>query len=186
MLHEGSGADLYSYPAQQEVQARLLGGRSPAFQPYLNPPLLAVLLSPLVPLGYVKAFYAYDLACVLLLGAGLTALVRSLPLVRTQEHGALLLVLLVASFQPMIETTFGGQNTPITFALLAGMTLAVRSRSTTAAAVLLGLLTFKPQYAFGVGLALLMAGWWRSTGSASGWRSTAGARPVTACGRWGR
>ncbi len=161
-LHEGSGGELYSYSAQQELQGRLLGGRAPEFQPYLNPPLLAVLLSPLVPLGYVKAFYAYDLACTALLAAGLAALVLSVPQIRSGRGGAAAAVLLIASYQPMIETTLGGQNTAITFALLAGLALAIHRGSKIAAAVFLGLLTYKPQYAAGAGLALLMAGWWQS------------------------
>jgi hypothetical protein len=162
MIHEGNGAALYDYSAQQLLQGRLLGGRAPEFQPYLNPPLLAVLLSPLVPLGYVKAFYVYDLVCAMLLAGGLVALVAALPHVRAVRGGALAVVFLVASCQPMILTALGGQNTAITFALLAGLALALRRGSTAAVALLLGLLTYKPQYAAGVGLALFMAGWWRS------------------------
>ena len=160
MLHEGSGEHLYVYEEQQKVQGRLLGGRAPEFQPYLNPPLLAVLLSPLVPLGYVEAFHVYDVACAVLLAAGLAALVFALPRIRSVSGGAWALALLVASYQPMIQTTLGGQNSAITFALLAGMALAIHRRSSVAAAVLLGLRTYPPQYAAGVGLALLMAGWW--------------------------
>ncbi len=159
-LHEGRATELYSYSAQQALQARLLGGAPTGFQPYLNPPLLAVLLEPLVPLGYVRAFYVYDLASALLLLLGLFALLRLLPVVRSAGGGLLATVFLVAGYQPMLQTTLGGQNTAITFALLCALALALRGSSAVPAAVALGLLTYKPQYAIGAGLALAMAGRW--------------------------
>lgn len=167
-LHEGRAAELYSYAAQQSLQARLLGGAAPGFQPYLNPPLLALLLEPLVPLGYVRAFYAYDLASALLLALGLAALLGLVPAIRSARGGALAAVFLVAGYQPMIQTTLGGQNTAVTFALLAALALALRRASDRprqpaadlAAAIALGLLTYKPQYAIGAGVALVMAGRW--------------------------
>jgi alpha-1,2-mannosyltransferase len=161
-LHEGNGSALYDYAAQQKLQGRLLGGVAPEFQPYLNPPLLAVLLSPLVPLGYVDAFYVYDAVCAVLLAAGLAVLVAALPYTRAVKGGALAVAFLVASYQPMVLTSFGGQNTAITFALLASLPLAMARGSKIAVAVLLGLLTYKPQYAVGLGVALLIAGWWQS------------------------
>jgi len=160
-IHEGRGAELYDYAAQQQMQGRLLRGTAPEFQPYLNPPLLAVLISPLVPLGYVRAFYVYDLVCAAALAAGLIALLRMVPAINSQTGGALATILLIASYQPMIETTLGGQNTAITFALLACLALSLQRGSTFAAAIVLGLLTFKPQYAAGAGVALLFAGQWR-------------------------
>jgi alpha-1,2-mannosyltransferase len=159
-LHESNGAELYDYAAQQKLQARLLGGASEKFQPYLNPPLLALLLSTLVPLGYVAAFYVWDLACVVMLAAGIAATLAATPTLRARG-GALAAVFLVAGYQPMVETTFGGQNSPITFGLLAALTYALHTRRPVAAALVLGLLTYKPQYALGVGGALLLAGQWR-------------------------
>jgi alpha-1,2-mannosyltransferase len=158
-LHEGSGAELYDYAAQQKLQGRLLGGAAEKFQPYLNPPLLAILVSTLVPLGYVTAFYVWDLACLVMLAAGIAALLAATPAIRARG-GALAAVFLIAGYQPMVETAFGGQNSPITFGLLAALTYALRARRPVAAALLLGLLTYKPQYALGVGSALLLAGRW--------------------------
>ena len=161
MVHDGAGASFYDITAQRDLQARILGGSSPSFQPYLNPPLFAVLLSPLVPLGYRAAFYVYDLASVAMLALGLVMLVRAVPAIRALPGGTWTLILLAASYQPMLLTTLGGQNTAVTFALLAGLVLALQRGSTTAAAIALGLLTYKPQFAVGAGLALLLAGRWR-------------------------
>ncbi|MFN2376848.1 MAG: glycosyltransferase family 87 protein [Candidatus Binatia bacterium] len=161
MLHEGHGALLYDLAAQRQVQAKILGGVAPDFQPYLNPPLLALLLSPLVPLGYLPAFYLFDLVCVASLAAGLAMLLRLVPAVRAQPGAGWTVAVLVAGYQPMLQTTIGGQNTAITFALLAGFALARRNGSALGAAAALGLLTYKPQYAVGLSVALLLAGRWR-------------------------
>jgi len=160
-VHEGSGASLYDYDVQREIQQRTLGGPSAAFQGYLNPPILAIALSPLVPLGYVAAFGVFDVACVLSLAAGLAMLCAIATGIGRVRGGLVALVLVVASFQPMVETTFGGQNTAITFALLAGLAFAHCRKSTLGAALALGLLTYKPQYAAGAGIAFVIAGEWR-------------------------
>lgn len=163
-LHEGRGAELYQYSSQQEVQAGLLGGKAPEFQPYLNPPLLAVMLSPLVPFGYLTAFYLYDFVSLLCLGVGISALLALTPAIRAQPGGLWAAIFVIAGFQPMLETTLGGQNTAITFALLSTLTLAIHRGAAWPAAVLLGLLTYKPQYAVGAGAALLMARQWKVLG----------------------
>ncbi len=160
VLHEHRGPELYHADTQRELQARELGGPTSSFQPYLNPPLLAVLVSFLVPLGYVKAFYIYDAVCAVFLAAGIGCLLLAAPRLRSPIAHALATIVLIAGFQPMIETTLGGQNTAITFALLAALALAMKRRNAIAAGVLLGLLTYKPQYAIGAGVALLLAGQW--------------------------
>lgn len=160
-LAEGRGHELYDVGAQRALQRRILGGSPTYFQPYLNPPLLAVLLSRLVPLGYLPAFYLYGLCSALLLSLGLVSLVRALPHIRAEPFGTSTLVVLVVGYQPMLQTALVGQNSAITFALLAALTLALQRSWTWVAAGLLGLLTYKPQYSIGLGIALLMAGHWR-------------------------
>ena len=160
-LAEGRGHELYDVDAQQRLQRRILGGSPTYFQPYLNPPLLAVLLSALAPLGFLPAFYLYGLGSVLLLSLGLVLLVRALPHIRAEPLGTWTLLVLVLDYQPMLQTALVGQNSSTTFALLAALTLALQRSWTWGAAGLLGLLTYKPQYAIGVGIALLMAGHWR-------------------------
>lgn len=161
MLHDGDGALLYDLDSQRQVQARILGGMAPDFQPYLNPPLLALVLAPLVPLGYLPAFYLFDLLCTVSLAAGLAMLLRMAPTLRSQPGAAWTAAVLIAGYQPMLQTTIGGQNTAITFALLAGFGLARRRGAFLGAAAALGLLTYKPQYAVGLSVALLLAGSWR-------------------------
>lgn len=161
MLHDGEGTLLYDLSGQREVQSRILGGAAPDFQPYLNPPLLALLLSPLVKFGYLPAFYLFDLFCIASLAAGLAMLLRMVPFIRERPGAGWTVAVLVAGYQPMLQTTIGGQNTAITFALLAGFALARRRGSFLGAAAALGLLTYKPQYAVGLSIALLLAGMWR-------------------------
>jgi hypothetical protein len=166
MIHDGHGTALYEIAAQRELQARILGGASPELQPYLNPPLLALLLSPLVVLGYVRGFLVFIVACAMALAAGLAMLLRVLPAIRARAWGTWTLVFAIASFQPMLQTTFGGQNTPISFALLAALAASLRRGSTAGVALALGLLSYKPQYAVGIGAALLVGGCWRALAGA--------------------
>lgn len=160
LIHEGPGTSLYDFASQRSVQEQVLGGVSAKFQPYLNPPLLAIALSPLVPRGYIPAFQIWVIACTVFLVVGIAMLLRLVPSIRQHRAQAWALVFVIASYQPMFGTTVGGQNTPITFALLAGLALALKTRSYALAALALGLLTFKPQYAVGAGIALLFAGNW--------------------------
>ncbi|MGH7534886.1 MAG: glycosyltransferase family 87 protein, partial [Gemmatimonadales bacterium] len=67
----------------------------------------------------------------------------------------LLAAALTLAWFPMFHSVIGGQNTAITFALLAAIYVGTAERRPWLAGVPLGLLTFKPQYALPVGLVLL-------------------------------
>jgi hypothetical protein len=147
---------LYDWNVQQGLQTEVVGP-SDSFQGYLNPPLLAAALQPLVRFGYLPAYYAFVAACALASAGTLFLLARSTPRVAAEPSGAWTLAVVVLGFHPVLRTTFGGQNTPFTLFLMTALFASLRERPALAA-VALGLLTFKPQYALGLGFALLLAG----------------------------
>jgi hypothetical protein len=71
ILADGRGLHLYDLRLQREMQSRLVGEVSPEWQPYVNPPLLAIALRPLAGMGTIDAFrfYSAAMACAGLLGA---------------------------------------------------------------------------------------------------------------------
>lgn len=155
MLREGRGSELYDLLAQKEVQESFLGEGLPHWQPYLNPPALALGLAPFTVLGYAASFRLFTFAQGLFLLAALCYLVSAIPVLSRSRVWALTAILLTIGYLPVTLTTFGGQNTGFTLALLAGIFAAVRKGKVTLAGSLLGLLTFKPQYTIMVGLVLL-------------------------------
>jgi hypothetical protein len=54
-------------------------------------------------------------------------------------------MLLVAGFQPVLRTMFGGQNTVLSLVLLSGLYASLVQRRSVRAGVFLGLLSYKPQ-----------------------------------------
>ena len=62
LLAEGRGPDLYDLDVQKTTQDRLAGMPLANWQPYVNPPLLAIVLRPFVGLPYVQGFWVYAAA----------------------------------------------------------------------------------------------------------------------------
>jgi hypothetical protein len=146
ILAEGRGAALYDLRVQRAVQDRLAGKTFPEWQPYVNPPLLAIALRPLAGLGTLRAFRIFGAVMILAGLLGAAALVACVPtLVRSPLDGATV-VLLSLSFHPLARTMFGGQNSPLTWALVNGSLWALQRRREWIAGLLLGLLGYKPQY----------------------------------------
>ena len=65
---------------------------------------------------------------------------------------------MMCSFHPIIRTMFGGQNTVLTLFLLTAICACLRGRHLLWAGVLLGLLSYKPQYATCLVLVLICRG----------------------------
>lgn len=167
LIAEHRGAELYDFQAQQAVQERLEGGRDdPDGQRYLNPPGLAVVLAPLTSMPYLGAFAVWDAAMAAAAAVGLAALVRSTPQLPEDTASRLAIVALVVGYSPMLLTITGGQNTPLTFGLLALAWVGVTGRTWWLSGLAVGLLTYKPQYAVVAGLWLLATREWRALGLA--------------------
>ncbi len=157
MVADGLGASLYDFEVQRQVQWEVLGEQLDQFQGYLNPPLLAVALSPFVGWGYLSGFFIFDMVSAAVLFGGLLALTTELRHVATTNADKVTLAALAIGFHPVLRTAFGGQNTAITLGLLCGLYVLVCRGRWVWAGLCLGLLTYKPQFAVGLGVALLVA-----------------------------
>jgi hypothetical protein len=146
LIAQGRGAELYDYHAQAVVQRQVLGEPPNGFQGYLNPPLLAVAIAPMVRFGYLASFYAFGAASLAALGAAAAAVRRHLPHLGATPIDAFTTAALALSFNPVIRSAIGGQNTAITLSLLALLYVGLKGRNAALAGIALGLLTYKPQY----------------------------------------
>lgn len=168
LLADGRGAELYDAAAQREVQAEILGRPlGERWQPYLNPPGLALGLVPLRPLGLVRALYAWDLAGLLVLAGGLLALRPALP--RTLPTGAATATAgaVILAFPAILRPLAGGQNTAFTLGLAATAHGLLARGHDAGAGLAVGLLSYKPQYGLPLGAALLLWRRWRAAGVAA-------------------
>ncbi len=162
LLAEGRGRDLYDLDLQYATQTRLAGMPLQDWQPYVNPPLLAILLRPLAALPYVHGFWIFAAAMTAAAILGGLALVGSVPSLASSTRDRATVVLLALAFHPLARTTFGGQNTVLTWALVAGALWALVRGRAVLAGVLVGLLSYKPQYVPFLALALCFARAWTS------------------------
>jgi hypothetical protein len=156
MVKSGRGAELYDFSAQRSVQDEYLGEGRDYWQPYLNPPALAMALAPTTGLGYVASFRIFAAALSLILGSALLFLKGATPGINRTRLSTVTALLLTMGFLPVALTTFGGQNTALTLGLLCGIYAAVRLKHPVVAGVLLGVLTYKPQFVLIVGVVFLL------------------------------
>jgi hypothetical protein len=168
LLAEGHGSQLYDLDLQKATQDRLAGMPLKEWQPYVNPPLLAIVLRPFVGLPYVQGFWVYAAAMAVAGILGSLALAALVPaLARTPIERATV-ALLALAFHPIARTTFGGQNTVLTWALVTGSLWALVRGRVVLAGVLVGLLSYKPQYVPYLVLALLLTRAWTTLAVAAG------------------
>jgi hypothetical protein len=165
MLQGAESTQLYDLTAQKALQERLAGIPLTAWQPYVYPPLLAMLLWPLAGLPFASGLHLFTGAT---LGAALVAgvsLARMLPAVRSARAGALTTVLLTIGFFPLASTLPGRQTTAITLALLCGSLLALQAGRSALGGTLVGLLSYKPQFMLPLIAVLAWRRQWRALGA---------------------
>jgi hypothetical protein len=167
ILADGRGSQLYDFRLQRETQNQLVGKVFPEWQPFVNPPLLAVALRPFAGMGTVDAFRLYSAAMAVAGLLGAAALVGIVPHLARTALDAATVFLLSISFHPLARTLFGGQNAVLTWALLSGIAWAFARRKQVTAGILFGLLTYKPQYLPLPGLLLAYVGAWSALAVAS-------------------
>jgi Glycosyltransferase family 87 len=121
-------------------------------QPFLSPPTVAWLVTPLLPLPYSPSYYVW---AVLMLGAYIAALAWSV-----SSRGLDRWILLAAAVAPwwVLEAVRVGQVVPLVAAGMAVSWRLLRENRNVAGGVALSLLLLKPNTAFVVPLALLAAG----------------------------
>jgi hypothetical protein len=164
LIVDGDGSQLYDLKAQHALQAELKGTADGPWQPFVNPPLLAVALAGISQLPFVHGLYLFDLAMVAAL-VGTFALLRPVvPALASHRGRWWATILLVCAFHPLIRTALGGQNTALTLMLMAGAYAGVKQGRAVLGGVCLGVLTYKPQFALLTGLALLVARQYRLIG----------------------
>src|SRR4029079_13809669 len=160
MLAEGHGRLLYDLDVQWVVHTRLVGAELPAWQFYVYPPLFAVLARPLAQLPFVTGFCLYGPAMFVFGLVGGLVLVRVVPRVARGRLDAATLIVLALTFHPMVRTMFGGQTTVLTWAVITGALWALQTRRQILAGILIGVLSYKPQYVPLLFVALVLSRSW--------------------------
>jgi glycosyl transferase family 87 len=170
--HEPPGIDFHTYKAAAVVgleqgwshiynqadvamaQKRLDPGE--IAQPFLSPPTVAWLATPLVPIPYAPSYYLWS---VLTLAAYVAALAWS-----ASSRGIAQWILIGAAIAPwwVLEAARVGQVVPLVAASLAVSWRLLREDRNVAAGFVLSLLLLKPNTAFVVPLAVLAAGRFRT------------------------
>lgn len=159
MIADGHAAELYDFDSQLRVQERIAGVDLDAWQPYVNPPLLALALRPLAGLDFGSGFQVFGFTTIGLAALGLWAFSRSLPTLASMRLSMLTIVSLGLGFPPLAATLPGRQNAPVTLALLGLGLWALQRRWNLLAGILVGLLGYKPQFLLPV---LLLLAWCRA------------------------
>ncbi|MBN9006196.1 MAG: DUF2029 domain-containing protein [Rhizobiales bacterium] len=124
------------------------------FRPWTYPPDFLVFLLPFAPLGFLGSYVAFQIVSAGLLVVAL----RSFPLVRMAGGMAIAMVLL---YPAVTINVISGQCTFLVAALIVGGFALLDSRPIWGG-LILGLLTFKPQFCVLVPFALIAAGSWRA------------------------
>jgi hypothetical protein len=167
LISDGRGSALYDLSAQVAIQRSLFEGGRAFWQPYLNPPALAIGLAPTTRLGYVPSFLIFTVSQFFFLLGSLLYLLTATPNLGCSRRSGLTAILLSLSVLPVTLTTFGGQNTGFTLGLFSGIYAAVRHRHWAVAGLFLGMLTYKPQFALLLGIVMLIGRRYKVLGIAS-------------------
>jgi hypothetical protein len=148
-LKEG-WSQIYDQAAVAVAQIQLDPGE--VAQPFLSPPTVAWLVTPLVPLPYSFSYYAWAL---LTLVAYVAAIAWS-----TASRGLDRWILVAAAFSPwwVLEAFRVGQVVPLVAVGMAISWRLLRENRNVAAGVAMSLLLLKPNTAFLVPFAVLAAG----------------------------
>ena len=154
----GDGRELYDLTSQYRFQMELAGPPNTNWQPYVNPPLLAVALAPLSALPYRYAYMGFAGLMLLAFVGAIILLKPELPALTGDRLTWLTALLLTASWLPLFRAMVAGQNTVLTLLLLTGIYVAWRGSRPVLAGVFLGLLTYKPQFALLMGLVFVARG----------------------------
>ncbi len=151
-------AGLYDPKRQRAAQADLMPDGKAGFIPFAYPPQFALPYAVLAALPY-RAAFAVHLA--IMAGLLFTAVALS-----CRESGRLRGVVpavfcAAALFHPLLRALLGGQNTPLTLALMAGAWALERRGRPILAGLCLAVLCYKPQFGLGLLGLYLLAGRWR-------------------------
>lgn len=156
LVLEGKAARVYSEADMQRAQHELVGDSTVGYLAFMYPPTYLLLVSPLSTLPYFPALALWLLLPLLVF---LYALWRGIAI----PPAALLLAVTAPA---VAQSLFAGQNGLLFAALLAGG-LLLHERRPTAAGILLGFATAKPQLAILIFPALIAGRRWTTLFAAS-------------------
>jgi hypothetical protein len=147
LIREDRGEALFDYPDLPEFRARqdAITGKSGFLDPYRNPPFYALLYVPTAQLPYLAAYGVWAVF-------GLFCLLGGLTLIRRRNIG--LPMAWALSFFPTFAAVSFGQNTLLSFGAFAVVYRCVVADRKFLAGLAAGLLLYKPQLLFGLGI------WW--------------------------
>jgi alpha-1,2-mannosyltransferase len=152
LVNDGRVDELYDPAAQAEVQDALLGGED-GYLAFAYAPHVAAVYSPLAELPYRTSYVAHTLLMVAALTLGLHLL---RPIISVVDRRFSLVLAAIVTSYPMFVAIGGGQNTALTFLLLAAIWRALADDREEMAGIAAAILLFRPQYAIPViGLLLL-------------------------------
>lgn len=154
LARAGTPAAAYSIDRLHPVEERAVGASIPRF-PWVYPPTFLLLLLPLAWLSYPAALIAW-------LGMSLYGVFRVIRGIAPHS----LVPWLFLAFPGVVINFFAGQNAFLSTALLGGGLLLV-DRHPWLAGCLLGLLSYKPQLAVLIPVALVAGRQWRALGGAA-------------------
>jgi Glycosyltransferase family 87 len=152
---QGRAADAYDPPLQHEAEKAVFGGRDVPFYGWHYPPFFLGIAFLVAALPYAWGLSAWLAAS---FAAYLAAIRAILPRRET--------LLIASAFPAVFVNTGHGQNGFLTTALLGGA-LHLLTRRPWLAGVLIGLLTYKPQFGVLIPIALIAGGHWRTIGAAA-------------------
>ena len=150
----GRASAAYDFVALRTVEGQTVGVPFEGFFSWFYAPVFLLVMAPLAAVPYVWAFSVWAAGTLFVYLAAIRAIVTR-PI-------ALALAL---AWPPAVLNLLDGQTGFLTAALLGGVLVLLESRP-LAAGILLGLLTFKPQFGILVPLVLVLKGHWRVLASA--------------------
>ncbi len=159
-VNDGRGRELYNLATQNEYQLELTGPPNTQWQPYINPPLLAVALAPLASLPYRYAYWSFAVLTLLAFIGSMVLFKPKLTHLARDRLTWLTTLALTASWLPLFRSMAGGQNSLFTILLLVGLYAAWRDNRMILAGVALGLLSYKPQFGLLLGAVFIARGMW--------------------------
>jgi len=151
---QGRPAEAYDPPLQHAAEKAVFGGREVPFYGWHYPPFFFAV-------AFLVAAVPYGWGLSIWLATSLMAYLATMRAILPRPE-----TLLIAAAFPAVFVNIGhGQNGFLTTALLGGA-LHLLDRRPWLAGVLIGLLTYKPQFGVLIPIALLAGGRWRTIGAA--------------------
>ncbi len=168
LVADGNGESLYDLDVQLRTQKQLIGDDAVSWQGYINPPLLAVLLSPLGSLDVLASMRVFGLVVAVAVALTFALWKQIAPAIADRRFGFATVVVSMIAWSPFARLLPGGQTAPL--ALLA-MTIAYdgeRRNDPIRTGIAVGLLSYKPQLAVVISVALVLRQRWKALAIALG------------------